>query len=100
MTRYCVQADDKKEEHWVLHGAVDSCPTSRGAHLNFLSVLLKKNTPDGTGFIVGSALSIADCVLLDILELYVRVFPTQIEATVCCCSHLLLGMLQVGMLIT
>lgn len=73
----CEQADDKKAEHWEAHGVKAAAQTSRGCHLLFLSALLKKNAPEGKGFVVGSKLSIADCILMDLLELYMRAFPSE-----------------------
>lgn len=75
-------ADDKKAEHWQLHGSPESTGSRNGgAHLTYLSNLLKRNAADGRGFVSGSNVSIADCILFDIVELYVRIFEGEMKAT-------------------
>jgi hypothetical protein len=78
-----VQAEDKKLEHWAQHGD-DSSVGQRngGAHWKYLCNFLKKSAPDGKGPIVGKQISIADVVLFDISDLYLRIFDAWMRSTV------------------
>lgn len=54
-----MQADDKKAAYWETHcDPASAGGRNGGAHLAYLSGLLKRNA-GGSGFVVGSALSIA-----------------------------------------
>jgi hypothetical protein len=44
--------------------------------------LVKANAPDGNGFCAGSKLSIADVALMDLADLYLRIFDAEMRATV------------------
>ena len=78
-----VQEEDKKLKHWAQHGDTSSVgQRNGGAHWAYLARLLKKNAPDGKSPIVGDKISIADIVLFDIADLYLRVFETEMRNTV------------------
>lgn len=51
-----------------------------GAHFAFLDGFLKRNS-GGSGFVVGSKLSIADIQLFDLMDIFLRdvLFPSQLK---------------------
>ena len=69
--------------HWAKHGDTGSLgQRNGGAHWAYLSRLLKRNASNGQGPVVGQTLSIADAVLFDITDLYLRVFENEMKSTV------------------
>lgn len=55
-----------------------------GAHFAFLDGFLKRNN-GGSGFVVGSKLSIADIQLFDLMDIFLRdpLFPKQLKQRAC-----------------
>jgi glutathione S-transferase len=52
-----------------------------GAHFEYLETLLASNS-GGSGFFVGSGLTAADLCVWEIVDLHMRLFKDQMEATV------------------
>lgn len=78
-----LQAQDHKAEHWAKHGDPGSAnQRNGGAHWLYLNHLLKKNASDGRGPAAGQKISIADIVLFDITDLYLRVYESEMRSNV------------------
>eukprot|EP00892_Ulva_mutabilis_P005085 jgi/Ulvmu1/2949/UM149_0032.1 len=70
--------DAAKAEHWDSHGNPDTMSKRNGgAHWGFLAALLKAS---GTGFVTGSAMTVADCALFDLADNYMRTFADNMRA--------------------
>jgi glutathione S-transferase len=85
------QKPEAKDTYWQTHGAKDSANGNNGgAHFDYLESLLAANA-GGAGFFVGSGLTAADLCVWQILDLHMRLFKEQVEATVShtqgCGSH-------------
>ena len=78
-----LQAQDQKAEHWAKHGEPGSLnQRNGGAHWGYLHRLLKQSASDGRGFVAGQSISIADIVLFDITDLYLRVYENEMRSNV------------------
>lgn len=77
-----LQKPEAKDAYWQTHGAKDSSNgRNGGAHFDYLESLLASNG-GGAGFFVGSGLTAADLCVWEILDLHMRLFKDQVEATV------------------
>lgn len=73
-------AADAKAAYWASHCDPSSAHGSTGgAHFAYLCNLLKRNQ-GGEGFAVGSALSIADIQLFDLMDLHLRIFQRELQS--------------------
>ncbi|KAF8072903.1 Gstp1 [Scenedesmus sp. PABB004] len=74
-------AAEAKAAYWSKHGAPDSA-TGRngGAHFAYLEALLGRNA-GGAGYAVGAGLTAADLCVWEIVDLHLRVFKAEMEAT-------------------
>jgi glutathione S-transferase P len=76
-----LQKDDAKEAHWSKHGDPETAGgRNGGAHWAYLSGVLKRNSA-GSGFVVGSQLSVADIALADLSFNYLRNFEAGMKAS-------------------
>jgi len=53
-----------------------------GAHWKYISEALTAHRPDGKGAAVGETRTTGDVVLFEVLDLYLRIFPKQMKASV------------------
>lgn len=76
------QKPEAKETYWKTHGNKESANGSTdGVHFDYLETLLAGNG-GGTGYIVGGGLTAADLCVWEIVDLHMRTFRDQMEATV------------------
>jgi glutathione S-transferase len=77
-----VQNPEAKDTYWATHGAKDSANgRNGGAHFDYLEALLAANG-GGSAFFVGAGLTAADLCVWQIVDLHMRLFKEQMEATV------------------
>ncbi|KXZ45601.1 hypothetical protein GPECTOR_53g94 [Gonium pectorale] len=75
-------ADEAKAKYWGLHGDPANAESryAAGAHLSYLSRLLKRNAAGGGKAFVGSGLTVADLAVFDIVDLHARIFGDELKA--------------------
>lgn len=72
---------EAKDTYWATHGAKDSANgRNGGAHFDYLEALLAANG-GGSAFFVGAGLTAADLCVWQIVDLHMRLFKEQMEAT-------------------
>lgn len=77
-----LQKPEAKEAYAQTHISKDSANgRNGGAHFDYLESLLASNG-GGSGFFVGSGLTAADLCVWEIVDLHMRLFKEQMEATV------------------
>ena len=82
---YLSQAPEKLTEYWEAHcnPATAFCGARNGgAHWVYISNILKANCADGAGCVVGTTPTIADCILFDVLDLFVRIYEDGMKTNV------------------
>lgn len=77
-----LQKPEAKDTYWATHGTKESANgRNGGAHFDYLEALLAKSG-GSNGFFVGGQLSAADLCVWEIVDLHLRIFKEQMEATV------------------
>lgn len=77
-----VQKPESKDTYWATHGNKESANgRNGGAHFDYMESLLASNG-GGSGYFVGSGLTAADLCVWEIVDLHMRLFKEQMEATV------------------
>ncbi|KXZ45600.1 hypothetical protein GPECTOR_53g93 [Gonium pectorale] len=74
-------ADEPKAAYWKTHCDPESAAARNGgAHLAYLSRLLKRNSAGGGKALVGSDVTMADLQVFDIVDLHARIFGDELKA--------------------